>query len=199
MKIVTYILLTTIAVFLAFEARSQTAGKVENFSLSDVTSNRPVSLADYKDSKGVVLVFTSNSCPYAKLYDARIISLAKEFSGKGIQFLLINSNTSSDDNSDSAEQMAAAARQKGYVFPYLTDKDQKVAKMFGATKNPEVFVLQNNGDIFTIKYRGAIDDNPQMPNDVTAQYLRDAIQSVLNKQNLSVVDRRATGCVIRKD
>jgi peroxiredoxin len=178
---------------------TQSAGKVENFTLTDVTRNQPVSLSDYKSSKGVVLIFTSNSCPYAKLYDTRIINLAKEFSAKGIQFLMINSNTSSDDNSDSVEQMAAASKQKGFVFPYLADKEHRAAKLFGATKTPEVFVLQNNGDVFTLKYRGAIDDNPQMPNDVSANYLKEALMAVLNKQNLSVVDRRPTGCMIKKE
>ncbi|MES2732507.1 MAG: thioredoxin family protein [Bacteroidota bacterium] len=185
--------------FVSLKALPQSTEKIENFTLTDVTNNRSVSLLDYKGSQGVVIIFTSHACPYAKLYDSRIHNLAKEFQGRGIQFLLINSNTSTEDNDDSIEQMAAAARQKGYSFPYLADKEHRAAKMFGATKTPEAFVLQTNGGVFTLKYRGAIDDNPQMPNDVSAHYLREAIQAVLGKTNLSVVDRRATGCMIKKE
>jgi len=199
MKSYAILLSLCFTLFFSTKGLPQSAGKVENFTLTDVINNRPVSLSDYKNTRGVVLLFTSNSCPYAKLYDTRIINLAKEFSGKGIQFLLINSNTSADDNSESVEQMVAVAQQKGFVFPYLSDKEQRVAKLFGATKTPEAFVLQNNGDVFTLKYRGAIDDNPQMPNDVSANYLKEAITAVLNKQNLSVVDRRPTGCMIKKE
>jgi len=188
-----------VTLLMAMKIPAQTANKIENFTLMDVISNRSVSLNDYKGGKGVVLVFTSNACPYTRLYEDRIISLANEFQGRGIQFLLINSNTASDSNDDSVEQMAAVARQKGYTFPYLADKDHKAANLFGATKTPEVMVLQNSGDMFTLKYRGAIDDNPQLPNDVSAQYLKEAIHAVLNKQNLSVVEKRPTGCMIKKE
>jgi len=201
MKLLTLTLLlgTLLAIGAAFKALPQTQAKIENFTLTDVVSNQPVSLRDYKASRGVVLVFTSHSCPYAKLYEGRITHLANEFKSSGIQFLLINSNTAADDNSDSIEQMAAMARQKGYAFPYLADKEHKVAGLFGASKTPEVFVLQNNGEVFTLKYRGAIDDNPQIPNDVSVNYLKQAIQAVLGKENLSIADRRPTGCMIKKE
>ncbi len=199
MKLLACISIACITLFTSMKIPPQTANKIENFTLVDVISNRSVSLNDYKSEKGVVLLFTSNACPYTRLYEDRIISLAKEFQGRGIQFLLINSNTASDSNDDSVEQMATVARQKGYTFPYLADKEHKAANLFGATKTPEVMVLQNSGDMFTLKYRGAIDDNPQLPNDVSAQYLKEAIQAVLNKQNLSVVERRPTGCMIKKE
>jgi peroxiredoxin len=199
MKLYTFSLFVICLLFVSSRVLPQSAEKIENFTLTDVTSNQPVSLTDYKGSQGVVLIFTSHSCPYAKLYESRIHTLAKEFQGRGIQFLLINSNTSSDDNDDSIEQMASAAKQKGYSFPYLADKDHRAAHMLGASKTPEAFVLQSNGGVFTLKYRGAIDDNPQMPNDVSAHYLREAIQAVLSKTNLSVIDRRATGCMIKKE
>jgi peroxiredoxin len=100
---------------------------------------------------------------------------------------------------ESVEEMAKYAKGKKLPMPYLADKDQKVRDQFNATKNPEVFVLQNNGGgTFILKYRGAIDDNPQAPNVVTAFYLKDAIEAVLQKKNLALTERRAIGCMIKK-
>ncbi|MBC7921816.1 MAG: thioredoxin family protein [Ferruginibacter sp.] len=187
-----------LAVFVAPEARTQ-SGRIENFTLTDVTSNRPVSLSDYREKEGVVLVFTSHACPYAKLYEERLTGLMTEFRGKGIQFLLINSNASSEETEDAVEQMAKVAQQKGYGLPYLADKDHKVANSLGATKTPEVFVLQNSHGVFSLKYRGAIDDNPQVPTDVGTHYLKEAVQAVLKNTNLSLAERRPTGCLIKRE
>lgn len=173
--------------------------KIENFTLVNATNNQVVSLADYANERAVVLIFTSNYCPYARLYEDRIIALAEEYNGRGVKFLLINSNTSLDNIDDSIEEMARHAREKGYRFPYLADKEHKVAEMFKATKTPEVFVLQNNGSgTFVLKYRGAIDDNPQVAQEVTTNYLRDAIVAGLNRRNVSITEKRPTGCMIKR-
>jgi peroxiredoxin len=95
--------------------------------------------------------------------------------------------------------MARHAKEKGYRFPYLADKEHRVAGMLGATKTPEAFVLQNNGGgTFVLKYRGAIDDNPQVAQEVTVNYLHDAIAATLNRRNLSVAEKRPTGCMIKR-
>jgi len=175
------------------------SGKIENFSLVNALNNKTVSLADYANERAVVVVFTSNYCPYARLYEDRIVALAEEYTGRGVQFLLVNSNTSMDNIDDSVEEMARHAREKGYRFPYLADKEHKVAEMMGATKTPEAFLLQNNGaGTFVLKYRGAIDDNPQVAQEVTVNYLRDAITGSLNRRNVSIAEKRPTGCMIKR-
>jgi peroxiredoxin len=174
-------------------------GRIENFSLVNALNNKTVSLSDFSGERAVVVVFTSNYCPYARLYEDRIIALAEEYAGRGVQFLLVNSNTSLDNIDDSVEEMARHAREKGYRFPYLADKEHRVAGMLGATKTPEAFVLQNNGGgTFVLKYRGAIDDNPQVAQEVTVNYLRDAIAATLNRRNLSAAEKRPTGCMIKR-
>jgi peroxiredoxin len=178
----------------------QTGNKIENFTLVNTINNRPVSLSDYANDRGVVVVFASNYCPYSKLYEDRIIALANQFEGQGIKFLLVNSNTSADNIDDTIEEMAKHAKVKDLKIPYLADKEHIVSNRLGATKTPEAFVLQNTGNgAFIVKYKGAIDDNPQLPNAVTAFYLKDAINAVVNKRNLAVVDKRATGCMIKKE
>ena len=174
-------------------------GRIENFSLVNALNNKTVSLSDFAGERVVVVVFTSNYCPYARLYEDRIIALAEEYTGRGVQFLLVNSNTSLDNIDDSLEEMARHAKEKGYRFPYLADKEHRVAAMLGATKTPEAFVLQNNGaSTFLLKYRGAIDDNPQVAQEVTVNYLRDAIAATLNRRNLSAAEKRPTGCMIKR-
>jgi peroxiredoxin len=199
MKILT-ILFLFLSAFLSVPDGVQTGGKIENFTLPNAISNQPVSLSDYANEKGVVLIFTSNYCPYSKLYENRIIALANQFEGQGIKFLLINSNTSVDNIDDTVEEMARHAREKGLKIPYLADKEHIVSTKLGATKTPEAFVLQNTGNgTFILKYRGAIDDNPQVPDVVSAFYVKDAITAIINKKNLSLMEKRPIGCMIRKD
>ncbi len=181
-------------------ALAQTTGKIENFTLINALDRSPVSLNDYKNEKTVVVIFTSNYCPFAKLYEERIMNLVAQYQGKGAQFLLINSNTSLDHLDDSVEEMARRAKERNYTVPYLADKEQKVATLLKATKNPEAFVLQNTGSgNFILKYRGAIDDNPQVAQEVIATYLRDAIAAVINRKNLSYAEKRPVGCAIQKE
>lgn len=178
----------------------QTGNKIENFTLTNTINNRSVSLSDYANTKGVVIIFTSNYCPYSKLYEDRIIALAGQFENQGVKFLMVNSNTSADNIDDTVEEMSRYAREKNWQIPYLADKEHTVSSRLGATKTPEAFVLQNTGNgAFIVKYKGAIDDNPQLPNAATAFYLKDAINAVLNKRNLAIVDKRATGCMIKKE
>jgi peroxiredoxin len=177
----------------------QTGNKIENFTLVNTVNNRPVSLSDYAASKGVVIVFTSNYCPYSKLYEDRIIALANQFESQGIKFLLVNSNTSADNIDDTVEEMTRYAREKAWHIPYLADKEHMLSGRLGATKTPEAFVLQNTGSGFIVKYKGAIDDNPQLPNAASAFYLRDALNAVVNKRNLANIEKRATGCMIKKE
>lgn len=189
-----------VVLLLSMGAIAQTPGKIENFALVNAADRNTVSLSDYKSEKAIVIIFTSNYCPFAKLYEDRILNLITQFQGKGTQFLLINSNTSLDHLDDSVEEMARRAKEKSYTVPYLADKEQKVATLFKATKTPEVFVLQNTGSgTFILKYRGAIDDNPQVVQEVTANYLRDAIVAAMNRKNLSYAEKRPVGCAIQKE
>ncbi len=178
---------------------AQLPAKVENFTLLNVASNKMLSLSEFTSQKAVVVIFTSNYCPYSKLYEDRIIALAKTFESQGVKFLLINSNTSIDNIDDSVEEMAKRITEKQLTFPYLADKDQKVAMAFGVLKNPEVFVLQPVNGVFSAKYRGAIDNNPQLAEEVTEFYLRDILLALVNRKNLPYTEKKPTGCIIKKE
>lgn len=198
MKHIIVISLLLILVLIVDNAEGQTRSNVDNFTLVNTVDNQPVSLSSFSSKKGIVIIFTSDFCPYSKLYEARIDGLAQEFSNKNIQFILINPNNPLVSQEDSVEKMAKNAQEKGYRFPYLADKEQKVANAFGATKTPEVYLLQPSGNRFNIVYSGAIDDNPQVDTDVDKHYLREAINNLLEGKPTSPKHQRPTGCMIKK-
>ena len=172
-------------------------GIVKNFTLTNAVDNSQVSLNDFNGKKAVAIIFTSNYCPYSKLYEQRILDLHKNFTGKGLQILLINPNSPEKSKNDSIEKMAQKAKDKKFPFPYLADKNQQVSKQFGASKTPEAFILGKKGGSFQVVYHGAIDDNPQVPQDVTNAYVSDAVTAVLSGKAIRNTKTRPTGCVIK--
>ncbi len=122
---------------------------VPDFSLKDI-HRRPRSLDGFKDKKAFVVVFVDTECPLANLYVPTLIELHKEYAGKGVQFLAINSSSQ-----DSFVSVSAHAQERGVPFPVLKDFDQQVADAFGARRTPEAFLLDANR---VIRYHGRIDD-----------------------------------------
>lgn len=190
------LLLITFAAFSInmLQAQTRTAG---NFSLPDALSGQQVSLADFANRKAVVVLFTSNFCPYSKLYEERFSSLVKAYAGQDVAFIMINPNDPAESKDDSMEAMKAKAQSWGLNIPYLADKDQRVASQFGASKTPEVFVLSNNPNRFTVAYSGALDDNPQVAQDVSRYYLKQALDAVLNGKIVNTPYKRPVGCMVK--
>lgn len=92
--------------------------------------------------------------------------------------------------------MKKRAQEKGFTFPYLQDDTQGVAKAFGATRTPHVFILRNDGGKFTVQYIGTIDDNYQDPAGVTKRYVEDAVSNILMGKPVVVTQTKAVGCAI---
>src|SRR5690349_2850203 len=113
---------------------------VANFKLKNV-DGKIVSLSDYKSSKGVIVVFDCNTCPVSKAYNTRILDLSKKYGSKGFPLVAINANDPDVSPGDSFEDMVSEAKRKNYDFPYLVDETQDIARTFGATNTPHVFVL----------------------------------------------------------
>jgi peroxiredoxin len=167
---------------------------INNFTLYNAADDTKVSLNDFAASKAIVLVFTGNDCPYAKLYEKRLLEIHKEYDPKEIKFLFINPNNPQSSPADSKAMM----KKKAYPFPYLMDSRQEVANVFGAAKTPEVFVLKNIHGNFVLQYKGAIDNNPQAESDVSRFYLKDALNAILSNGSIKVSDFRAIGCMIQR-
>ena len=176
-------------VVVSFSLAAQTP--VQNFALTNVADGSPLSLETYSN---VAIIFTSNNCPYDKYYLDRIKGLVKLYDGK-IQFLLVNSYQEPEEN---FEKMKEAFVKWGIPVPYLSDKDQIAMRFLGAKKSPEVFLLRGSGKSHYITYSGAIDDNPQIANAVSQNYLKEAIDKLLAGSNADTPVVRAIGCTIRR-
>ncbi len=186
----------TLHLFLFFNLplSSQT---ISDFSLTNAIDESSFSLSNYHDAKGIAIIFTSNYCPYAKLYEDRILNLYAKYEAAGINFLLVNSNNPALSPADKKPQMKDKAESKGYPFPYLVDNNQQVSKLLGATKNPEAFLLKPTGSEYKVVYRGSIDDNPQNVNDVHDAYFQEAVEMLIRNRPVPQINSRPIGCMIK--
>ena len=169
---------------------------VDDFSLKNINGER-VSLADYKDAKGYIVIFTCNTCPYAVAYEDRIIQLNTMYADKGYPVIAIMPNNPQVKPGDSFVAMQERAQKKGFGFPYLIDEGQTVYPKFGATKTPHVFVLQKEKNTPVVKYIGAIDDNYKDANAVKTKYVEDAVNALLKGTAVTNKETKAIGCTIR--
>ncbi|WP_373496334.1 thioredoxin-like domain-containing protein [Aquiflexum sp.] len=184
------ILLLIVTVSLGFSQR------VANFQLKDAVSGQVFELDMHKNSKAIVLVFTSLNCPFSKLYEDRIIALQSSFSSDGFVFAMINPHSGIEEEENTA-MMKQRVEEKSLKFPFLDDNAQLVTKQFGITKLPEVVVITPSPTGYAVSYRGAIDNNPQMEANANMKYLESALGAIQNKRNPSPSSSRAVGCNVK--
>jgi peroxiredoxin len=167
-----------------------------DFNLENIDGSF-VSLSDFNESKGFIVVFTCNTCPYAVAYEDRIEALNKKYAKKGYPVIAIMPNNTEIKPGDSLDAMRKRANKKGFTFPYLIDREQAVFPQYGATKTPHVYVLQKNNEMLTVRYIGAIDDNYKDANKVVLKYVEDAVDALLMNRKVPVSKTRAIGCSIK--
>jgi peroxiredoxin len=167
-----------------------------DFNLENIDGSF-VSLSDFSESKGFIVVFTCNTCPYAVAYEDRIEALNKKYAKKGYPVIAIMPNNTEIKPGDSLDAMRKRANKKGFTFPYLIDREQAVFPQYGATKTPHVYVLQKNNEMLTVRYIGAIDDNYKDANKVVLKYVEDAVDALLMNRKVPVSKTRAIGCSIK--
>jgi peroxiredoxin len=169
---------------------------VADFKLKNV-NGKMVSLSDYASSKGVIVIFDCNTCPYSKAYNERILELNKNYASKGFPVVAIQPNDPAISPGDSFDEMVKQAERKKYDFPYLFDETQSVSRAFGATNTPHVFLLKNNGGKFSVAYIGAIDDAPRDAAGVSKKYVEEAINAILSSKEVPSTKTKAIGCTIK--
>jgi peroxiredoxin len=198
-KIIAFIILVGVMSAFTFtktDGGYQVGDIATDFSLKNVNSKK-VSLADFKDAKGFIVVFTCNHCPYAVAYEDRIIALDKKYKKLGYPVIAINPNNPAVQSADSYDLMKVRAKEKGFTFPYLFDDGQKIYPQYGATKTPHVYVLQKTKAGNQVKYIGAIDDNYSDESAVKSKYVENAVDALLNNAEVSVKTTKAIGCSIK--
>ncbi len=179
-----------------FSEGYKTGDNASDFKLKNV-DGKFVSLADFPNAKGFVVIFTCNHCPFAKAYQDRIIEIDRKYKQLGYPVVAINSNDPGLSPEDSYDQMIVRAKEKGFTFPYLFDETQTVYRTYGATRTPHVFLLQKQGKNLVVKYIGAIDDNYEDATKVSQPYLANALNSVIAGKSPDPSYTKAIGCSIK--
>ena len=156
-----------------------------------------VSLSDFEEAKGFIVVFTCNTCPYAVAYEDRIEALNKKYASKGYPVVAIMPNNIEIKPGDSLNAMKQRAKEKGFSFPYLIDREQTIFPQYGATKTPHVYILEKTNDANVVRYIGAIDDNYKDADAVDKKYVEDAVNALLANKPVPVSKTRAIGCSIK--
>jgi peroxiredoxin len=189
------LLAPALAFCLAAPAQNPAAPKIgaaaPDFTLPPAAGGAPVALKDLlAKSKAVVVVFDATKCPYAIGYKERVATMGKEYAGRGVTFVTINSN-----KTEPAAEVAEDAKKNGFTFPVLKDEGNKVADLYAAQKTPEIYVLDPKG---TLLYRGRIDETHEDPKNVKSPDLRNALEAILSGKPVPAAETKAFGCSIKR-
>jgi peroxiredoxin len=196
-KLLPYLSFCFVLLLSSFNARPTAEGykvgdKATDFKLKNI-DGKMVSLADNKAAKGYIVVFTCNTCPFAKAYESRIVDLNTKYAPQGYPVVAINPNDPAVAPGDSYADM----QKKKYAFPYLVDESQQVAKTYGATRTPHLYVLTRQGNDFVVSYIGAIDDNSEDAKLVKTKYVENAMTEILAGKPATTNSTKAIGCTIK--
>ncbi|PRY88092.1 redoxin domain-containing protein [Mongoliibacter ruber] len=172
------------------------AQRVENFKLQDIITGKEFELNSKSNQKAVIIIFSSLNCPFSRLYEERIVDLHKTYSDQGYTFVMVNPHFNMEEG-ESKDDHIARSKSRGIIFPILDDSQQVVARLFQASKLPEVVVITPSQTGFSVVYKGAIDNNPQVAANANIKYLDSALQAIQNRRNPSPSSSRPVGCNIR--
>jgi peroxiredoxin len=162
--------------------------------MKDVTGTE-VSLKDARTDKGLLVMFSCNTCPYVIKNQGRAYEACKYALGNGIGVAVLNSNEAKRGDDDSYDEMKAYAKDQGYSWHYLVDNNSSLADAFGANRTPECFLFDSKGKLV---YHGAIDDNPSDASAVSRKHLISAIDEMKAGKEVSVKESKSVGCAIKR-
>jgi thiol-disulfide isomerase/thioredoxin len=164
------------------------------FTLADA-NGKMVSLDDFKHAPALWVMFICNHCPYVQHVRPTIAKLAREYQGKGVAVVAINSNDAEKYPADSPAMMVEEIKAAGYTFSYLYDKDQEVAKAFRAACTPEFYLFDRDRKLY---YRGRLDgSSPKNNVPTTGEELRDALNALLAGKPAPTDQKASMGCNIK--
>lgn len=158
-------------------------------------SGKSYHLRELHQENGLLVIFSCNTCPFVLQWENRYNELYDMCQKQKIGMVLVNSNEAKRNGDDSLEKMKAKAEKEGYKMPYVVDTDHIVADAFGAKTTPHVFLFDGNAKLV---YRGAIDDNGEDKNAVSAPYLKNAINAMMGQQAIEPNTTKAIGCSIKR-
>lgn len=169
--------------------------KAPSFKLLDTVSDEKLTLEDCKGIKGTVIMFICNHCPFVIHVNTQLVELAKKYKSKGIDFVAISSNDIGTHPQDGPEFMKKIAIDEGYIFPYLYDQTQEVAKAYNAACTPDFYVFDAQMELV---YRGQLDGSrPGNDIPVTGEDIKNALNALLNNHPVSDDQKPSIGCNIK--
>ncbi|MEW6749619.1 MAG: thioredoxin family protein [Candidatus Latescibacterota bacterium] len=171
----------------------QIGDRAPDFSLC-ATDGQTYALHDFDRARVLVVAFTCNHCPYVVGSEDRIIQLWRDYAGRGVEVVCINSNETANHPTDDFEHMVVRAREKGFPFPYLRDETQEVALAYGALRTPHFYVFDRER---SLRYTGRMDDNPRDASRATTHELRDAIDALLDGRQVPTPLTNPIGCNVK--
>lgn len=163
-------------------------------NMADV-SGKETNLASVKTDKGILVIFSCNTCPYVRLSETRIKEYSDLAIQNGIGVALVNSNEAQRSEEDSMDEMKKYYASQELKCAYLVDTKSELADAFGATRTPQCFLFDKDG---MLVYKGAIDDNVKDPKAVKQFFLKDAINAVATGKKPSVTESKSIGCTIKR-
>ena len=169
------------------------AAPMKNAKMKSVDGSE-ITLASAAGAKGTMVVFTCNACPWVKMWEKRVAEIGNEALGHGVGVVAINSNDPTVNDEDGYATMQERAKTLGIKFPYVVDATSAVAKAFGASRTPEVFLFDAQGRLV---YHGTVDDNARDAAAVEKTYLKDAVHAVAAGKAVAVSQTTALGCSIK--
>jgi peroxiredoxin len=195
-----YITLLLVFTAILSQAQSKTlkAGETApDFKLKNV-DNKEISFESYPKAKGFIVVFTCNTCPYAKAYEQRILELDAKFKSQGYPVIAINPNDPEASKADTFDKMQDLAKEKKYSFPYLFDHGQVVTDQYGAKHTPHLFVVSKTEKGAVVEYTGAIDNDPEGTKSEKTKYVEEVVASLLNNKKPAITETKEIGCTVKR-
>lgn len=192
-KFISLILIGCLTILSAKELDLGSILPLGDIKMADI-SGKDISLNDAKGENGLLVIFSCNTCPWVIAWEDRYVELAETYKDKGVGIVAINSNETNFENVDSMEEMQEHAQENGYNFYYTMDKKSNLARAFGATRTPHIYLFDKKDKLV---YRGAIDDNARKPDKVENTYLADAIDNMLAGSAIDPAATKALGCAIK--
>ena len=168
------------------------------FNLKNI-DEQMVSLENFPDAKGFIVVFTCNTCPIAEKYENRLIALGNKYdSHSSYPVIAINPNPPKLFSGETFREMQKKAKSKGFSFPYLFDEGQIVTNQFGARVTPHIFLLKKEGSKYKVVYTGALDNDTWNRNPKKILYVEDAITALESGEKINIASTKAIGCAVKR-
>jgi thioredoxin-related protein len=159
------------------------------------TDGKSLNLAKQFTDKGLLVMFSCNTCPYVIKSQARTIQMMQQASKMGIGMVIVNSNAAYRNDDDSYDAMVTYAKKQKYNVPYVMDNGSELADIFGASRTPEVFLFDASKKLV---YKGAMEDNPSSPKESTKLYLQDAMNNMVAEKSIQPNSTKSIGCSIKR-